>query len=379
MSVRFMIGLVVLCAVAACRDAVESSNAIAEWRVDSVPVLEILDDDPSGTPLMGVVEGATRLDDGTLLVADRALSSLRWFGPDGALRRVVGRAGEGPGEFGYIARLFRCGDTVHVYDIERGFEAYQTFSLDGAVGAPIGNTGPAGAPPYRTACNAARQFVSYGWERGRERTLGRWRGSVAAWIRHPDGTSRSLGDVPGSERLVVEGGSSPHPLGRETLVAIGDTRAYIGTADSGVVQSFALDGTPGPVLRLPESDLATTASDIERFKFVDTVGQPASEVSWNVRQWALVEFPPTVPAYDAMLVDRLDHLWVRRMPRAIGATAEWIVFAPDGSVRARLELPERFDVYEIGSDYVLGVAVEVATGQQAVRVYRLARGDGGGQ
>jgi hypothetical protein len=311
-----------------------------------------------------------------VVVADRALMSLRWFGTDGSLRRAVGREGKGPAEFTYIAYWHRCGDSLYVFDIERGYDAYQTFSLDGAVGASISNTGPERAPPYKSACNAARQFVSYGWERSREPILGRWRGVAPAWIRHPDGTFRQLGDVPGSERLVVERGSRPHPLGRETLVAMGASRAYIGTADSGVVLSYALDGTPGPLLRLPEADLTTTPSDIERFKFVDTVGQPASEVSWNVRQWALVEFPPTVPSYDAMLVDRLDHLWVRRMPRAIGATAEWIVFAPDGTVRARLELPERFDVYEIGSDYVLGVAVEVATGQQAVRVYRLARGDG---
>ena len=40
-----------------------------------------------------------------------------------------------------------------------------------------------------------------------------------------------------------------------------------------------------------------------------------------LREWATLEFPPTVPAYDRLLVDARDHVWVRRLPRRIGADA----------------------------------------------------------
>ena len=45
-------------------------------------------------------------------------------------------------------------------------------------------------------------------------------------------------------------------------------------------------------------------------------GYRASEIAGNVREWQTFEFPPTVPAYTALLVDREDHLWGRLFPSA---------------------------------------------------------------
>jgi hypothetical protein len=92
-----------------------------------------------------------------------------------------------------------------------------------------------------------------------------------------------------------------------------------------------------------------------------------------VREWTTFEFPPTVPAYDAMLVDAQDHLWVRRTPRAIGAPARWHVFAPDGTRVAAVSLPDAFDVREVGRDYILGIRLDAASGAQVVERYSLQR------
>ncbi len=170
-----------------------------------------------------------------------------------------------------------------------------------------------------------------------------------------------------------EFGSGPHPLGKEPAVAIGRERAYVGLADSFVVRVFALDGTPLGALRTADGDLRTTPADIARFKRLDTLGQPPTRRAQLVREWDLVEFPTTVPAYDRLLVDARDHLWVRRYPRGDAASVEWLVFAPDGAPVARIDLPEALTVFEIGETYVAGVLIDPAFGGHTVRVYSLRR------
>jgi hypothetical protein len=203
---------------------------------------------------------------------------------------------------------------------------------------------------------------------------GRRRGMVPYWISGADGASTAtLGDLPGSERLVSPNGSGPHPLGREPVLAIGQDRAYVGTADSFTVRTFTLAGEPLESLRYDDTDLRTTPEDIERYKYLDTVGRSDARKESALREWATLEFPPTVPAYDRLLVDARDHVWVRRLPRRIGAEAEWIVFAPDGAPAARVMLPGDLTVYEVGDAYIAGIRTDAADGGQVVEVYSLRR------
>jgi hypothetical protein len=234
---------------------------------------------------------------------------------------------------------------------------------------------PQGIPTYRTACNPTGQFLHMGWER---RTgppePGRKRGVVPFWLSDAAGRATApLGDLPGSERLVSLGGSSPHPLGREPLLAIGRTRAYVATADSFTVRTFGLDGAPLASIIDEPGDLTTTPDDIARYKYRDTLGGTDARKVEAAREWTTFEFPPTVPAYDAMLVDAQDHLWVRRTPRAIGAPARWHVFAPDGIRVAAVNLPDALDVREVGRDYILGIRLDAASGAQVVERYSLQR------
>jgi hypothetical protein len=324
-----------------------------------------------------LVVGATRLPDGGVLVADRGLFALRWFDASGALTRSLGREGRGPGEWTYIARMLRCGDSVYVFDIERGTGSLLPVALDGGTGALFTTLGPDDARPYRTVCNADRRFLSYGWENWQtvmqEGRTGRWRGTVPFWLNDREATPAvSLGEHPGSERLITPGGSSPHPLGKETVIALGRRTAYIGTADSALVLRLGLDGRPAEPLRLPAMDLRTAPEDVEAWKFRDTVGQPAGDVAWSVQNRFGVPFPPTVPAYDALHVDAEDRLYVRLTPRGAAREATWLVFNAEGIQLARLRLPAALDVHEFGPGYVLGVLTDAALGAQRVQVYGIA-------
>lgn len=369
---RYMFGAALL--LSACNSSADNASTdLAMWTVNATPSLDISGNDSAGDPRIGIAEGVARLANGELVIADRGLTSLRFFSSNGELLRTVGREGEGPGEFRYIAGLLQCSDSLFVHDITRG-DPYQVFAFDGSLARSLTFEYVQENTPYRTTCNRDGLFLHMGWERHETMALGRARGTTLYWLADANGKHRaSLGEFPGSERLVVKGGTGPHPLGREPVLALSRQRAYIGTADSFAVLSFATDGTPAAMLRYLDTDLRTTPDDIERFKFLDTAGQNTAMQQSLVRMWAGVEYPPTIPAYDQMIVDARDQLWVRRTPRRIGGDAEWIVFAADGTPLARTTMSGELRVYEIGDDYVLGIAVDPTDGTQSVRLHELVR------
>ena len=376
---RFAYGALAL--AAACGDGTRRNDSEAQsaasWQVDSRALFDLTDAGASAEPLVGIAEGVTRLPNGDVLVADRGLYALRWFAPDGSLRQSIGRRGSGPLEFEYLARMRRCGNVVYVQDIARG-ATWQGFTLDGSPREGITLRSANDMEPYAFQCNASGHWIGMEWERFVDLKPGRGRNAVPFWIAAPDGRPlASLGNHPGSERLTYPEGSERHPLGKESLVAVGGNRAYIGTADSFVVQVYTLDGEPAGLLRDDAIDLKTTPADIERFWLLDTLGVPQRERSYFRKAGIPMDFPPTVPAYDAMLVDAEELVWVRRYPRRVGASAEWLVFRSDGTRVATVQLPEALTVHEIGTDYIAGIAVDPVDGRQSVRVYALRRGERG--
>ena len=288
---RYMFGAALL--LSACNSSADNASTdLAMWTVNATPSLDISGNDSAGDPRIGIAEGVARLANGELVIADRGLTSLRFFSSNGELLRTVGREGEGPGEFRYIAGLLQCSDSLFVHDITRG-DPYQVFAFDGSLARSLTFEYVQENTPYRTACNRDGLFLHMGWERHETMALGRARGTTLYWLADANGKHRaSLGEFPGSERLVIKGGTGPHPLGREPVLAFSRERAYIGTADSFAVLSFATDGTPAAMLRYLDTDLRTTPDDIERFKFLDTAGQNTAMQQSLVRMWAGVEYPP---------------------------------------------------------------------------------------
>jgi hypothetical protein len=92
------------------------------------------------------------------------------------------------------------------------------------------------------------------------------------------------------------------------------------------------------------------------------------------RRYAGMEFPSTLPAYTALIVDSEDLVWVRAFPRGTGAAAPWSVFSSSGALVAEVALPRHLEVFEIGGDYLLGRYFDPVDAIPEVRLYRLDRG-----
>jgi hypothetical protein len=146
-------GAVVVLAVLACRGDVGSA-AVWDGAVRDSAGIQIVEN--FGAPMwredetweltevlrIGAVEGAPEyefgrisgiavLSDRRIVVADAMAHELRFFNPEGVLERSVGRAGQGPGEFGdgLLYPKVGPGDTLLVFD--RGNQQAHVIAPDG--------------------------------------------------------------------------------------------------------------------------------------------------------------------------------------------------------------------------------------------------------
>ena len=87
-----------------------------------------------------------------------------------------------------------------------------------------------------------------------------------------------------------------------------------------------------------------------------------------------IPLPETLPAFDQVVGDAVDHLWVReyRVPGSDAPHRLWTVFDPEGRVLGHVETPPGLGVFEIGADFILGLAIG-DLGVQHVQVWPLRR------
>ncbi len=111
-------------------------------------------------------------------------------------------------------------------------------------------------------------------------------------------------------------------------------------------------------------------------------GEALVRVNWEtgsraippgVSRWQEVD---RVPAASSLIVGAEGRVWVQLWSvEASGPVAgpEWLVFAPDGTVLARAEIPVGLQLVAVGGGFVLATALDDA-GHQEVRVYAIHQG-----
>ena len=329
------------------------------WRVSEQPILSIGSRDQEGPELFGAIAGATRLNSGSVVVADAKNLELRFFSRTGKHLTTSGRRGEGPGEFRNIAQVQRCsGDSVFVYD--GGLFRISVFSPEGAFvrTAPIRKWLSSGLTPYDFWCNptGVLAFVNRATSSATApKSEGPLRHQVEIVVVTPGDAVVSLGTFPASEMYFRPPAAGPRHLGKRTTVGVGSTSVFVGTGDAFEIQRFSLDGKPSGVVRESRQPVVVTDDHITAYVKDYIAHSRRSNASRFEQYFRELQWPKTFPAYARVLVDASENLWIEEYPIPGNDIRSWSIYEKSGARIAKITLPRGFELREVGRDYVLGI------------------------
>ena len=325
-----------------------------EWRIGDVRVTFEAPD------LIGVF-GAVRLSNGTVVAAEEGGSRLLFFGPDGTMRRSVGRSGEGPGEFRLPQGLGRAADdAVWVYDYSRA--RVTRFSATGDLVDIVLLTPPLpSALAIGSLADGSLILMGQWRTTGARAAEGLVRDTVAV-VRYLDGRLvDTVGTTPGREfvQFAEPGGRmvmSTAIMPRRASVAIWRGSIVLGDQVDHTLRVVGSDGVVRRLIRWIGPDLTVSAAELSTW--MDARVQVAHPDQRNATR-ALLESAPTPdrrPSYDRLLADASGHLWVGEYSTTEDEPSRWDILDPNGVWLGAVRAPQRFRPLEIGSDWVLGVA-----------------------
>lgn len=376
---------------AACADGRASDIAapsVPTWHASERPVLTIGADEGPAAYQFHDIAGARRTEDGTLVVADRGSKGIRVFDAEGRHLRTMGGAGGGPGEFRGLGRIFLLsGDSVAAWDSQES--RLTVFAPGGDVARtetlPLPGTAGSVEVILEDGTLIARAGVDIMALIGA--SPGERRLPVTHLVRAPGAAEwvpKEAGE--GREELVYRGsdgsvGFTGVEFGRDYVVGAGRRRWYTGETDrfEVTVRSPAGDEVgrlrreliPQPVTRdMLERARAErrAASDRSRREIAQRMGPAASQA-------ADPDLPhrSTLPAFDQVVENAEEYVWVRHYHFPSDAPQRWSVFSPFGELVAEAETPARLRVQQIGTDWILGVSRD-DLGVEAVHLYTFSRG-----
>jgi hypothetical protein len=344
-----------------CSVGDQASRGTLTVEADSVPFVEISGSSADGEPVLGRAVAGTRFPDGRLLLVDQLGKDLVLFDSSGQLVRRAGRAGDGPGEFQWPSWIGRCvGDSAIVWDTR----------LDRlTVVAPNGTT--------------QRQFRFF----KQPAFVSCFPGERFALLLPPD--QMFMFDPQGNappmhSHLVIataDGDSvldlglvqigETRPLGVLTHISGGGHRFYLGTGDSAYVDVYDSVGRQTATIEVADPRRPTTQAEYEHAIDARLASMPAGNVD-RVREMMLsVPMPAMLPAYQDLFADPVGAVWV--VTSVLGDSITVLRgTTSDGRALGTLTFPDWFSTFEVGADYILGVA-QTPDGEQLVRAYRLRR------
>ena len=368
------------------------------WRVAREPTVTIGRTSGDERYLFGEVVGAVVLPDGRIAVADRQAYLIRVYSPEGVHIEDWGGRGEGPGEFsGGLRKLFPYrGDSIlvkqfansgsNVYDDRGRFgravapEMWLLFTYD----RPSLGFDPL-AGPMLTCCtlwgplpNGAllgsySDMVSNGGS-------GTRRGSVmAAIVPASGGAPEPAGLFEGGQYHVdSEGDSWDLQFQVRFSMTVGPDGHFATEGDAYSIEAYDSDGSLRRIIRLARGPRPVTdevkADHEARLRAQFT--SPENE-AWLRRKLA-VPYPSHLPAFDLLHADPEGNVWAREQRFGADdgiagpATHEFFIFGADGRHLGVIELPGSLEVYQIGTDFLLG-KVSDELGVDRVYLYRIEK------
>lgn len=352
------------------------------WRVSAEPTLEIGTASGDAEYTLYRVGWVTRLPDGRIVVPNGGTAQLRFYDESGAHLFDVGRAGDGPGEFRSLRRIWQIwGDSIMTYDGR--LSRVTVFDFAGKVGrtlvlAPHGRARQAfGMRPF-----VDRSLLVEGVVQGERPQQRLFDGGSRLFERYSsDGEALNpIAEEPIGPRwgFTVEGRvaytSAPFGLAFVPSASDGDF-LYVGPGSGFQIKKIAPDGTVTRIIRWAGEHREVTSEIAGRFRdWRRAISNTPEFLRFTESMLDGLVFPDRMPTYQSLLVDSEGCLWVEQYRPQWEQERRWWVFDPSGRWLGEPAVPTDVDIREIGADYVLGVRRDDETDVERVVMYSLDRG-----
>lgn len=346
------------------------------WTFGGDPLVDIGDGDS-----LVQVAGAVRHGD-RLLVADAGAHQLRFYDLAGKLLRTAGREGSGPGEFRHLAWAGPLpGDSVGAWDAR--LRRLSVYSRDGALGrtSAFGVRGFFPAVQGVFADGSLLLAVQTGAVQAPASGVVAWR-DTAVFVRvSSTGQVRdTVGRFPGPEQYAAPAGGRAAgrtyglPFGRETFAAVHRDRAFVATGDGYEVTAYDPSGRSQSRLRLRVPPRPVSPADVRAYRAEVLENLGAADAPEWAKALEAAPYPRQMPALAGLAASAAGDVWVHEYhpPGAPEQESRWAVFDAGWRPVAVVRGPARFQLFQIGPDWVLGRQVN-ADGVEHVLLYPLIK------
>jgi hypothetical protein len=303
------------------------------------------------------IVGLDVLKDGSLVVADQGSGEIRVFPPGGGSPLILGRQGDGPGEFSSLARVFVLeGDSILGFD-SRGAR-YVVFSRDGTPK----RTGTL-LPPASGGRTQLEGILPDGSWLGSVRIPAAidapvsgfgeaFQDSVFLYRYSPEGDPADLLGRSVSLEMVRQRQASARithlvPLGSEGLWGLAGGRPF--SLLSSLSEIRFLGEKPTVWVRWHPLQVELTDGEWGHSLEEAIVATDPSRAPLLRERYAEIPRPIWRPIYDAAVGAESGSVWLHET-----GSSNWVVVAPDGYVRTII-LPEGFTPRLVLNDRILGV------------------------
>ena len=347
------------------------------WRVGAEPAVAIGEVVGEEAYLLHRASDATILPDGRIVIANTGSNELRVFDAAGVHLATWGREGEGLGEFTSLSRVEPWpGDSVVAWN--NSTWVISVFDAEGVLGRSFTLESEAGALEPR----AVLQDGSILGRTGEVTGDGYRRSQETYELRGGEGASPvEFGAHPGQESHIGRVSGIVHmgllPFGRSLWEAQWGELVILTTDDNYEIRAYdPSTGALARIVRREHENRAPTREEVDEAleAALERAGLTGQHLEIHRRGYGIMPLVEQYPAFSNLLTDPMDHLWVREatLPGMDRPAPLWTVFDPEGRALGFIETPGGLTVYEIGTDYLLGLATD-EMGVESVQLWELER------
>jgi hypothetical protein len=363
-------------------------SSLPVWTLSDSPVLEISGD---AAPYLGSIGEVEFLSDGSLLVEDSQTRELHLFDSAGTVKRLVGGAGSGPGEFQNLTEMtVTPGDTVFTYD--RRLYRVSVFGPMGELVRTLTLTREDGG-----RSTLAMDVWALDSQHLLLHRLSAWDSLNAAPLPRRDQRDvvlfslDSVGAVrgepirfPGGYSVEFEQGDAGSPFANEPIIAVGGGRIVHGSGLAYELTVSTPDLVPERIVRWGGWQKPLTEDVLNAVRGAFGVGweelraeRPDLVESLMDALFSPNVLPELLPALGPVFLDESGRIWVSRFRPTTDLWNQedsWHILDEGGRPLARVPLPPKARLAACRRDLV-ALIMRDSLDVESLRVFRLTQED----